>query len=635
VLLAALVRAPFWDVARRTAVDGDTGVVGLMARHLGEGTTLWGQPYGSPLDAWVVAPAVALLGPTRLAARLPYFLLSLALVPLAAALARRVHMDAGPAAALLVASPPAYLLLLAALPPPLYPTTLVLLAVCLWLALDAPSLPRAVAWGLASGLATWTHLMSLAVVLPALALIAWRWRAQRRLLAAAVGALLLSSAPITWRVLRDPTAVSVVDVAHAGRGPLAHASAVAPRLHEPVLALVGAHTPVTADEAERVARPPRAIALVVIVLAAAGLVFGLRHGARPAAWLFAAVIAACVALFPFPVRSAPHTVRFLTPAVLPLLALVAAGATARFGRRRGILAAAVLAALQLAGAARLFGAWTSAGPAGLVPDCAPVRRALEERGLTRAFASYHTAYCVTYESGEAIVAAQPWNERFYGHPLRYRDAVRGAARVAGVLVPGADFDLPAPRTFEAKLAGIRAAYQRAQVGPAVVYHDFAPPFAPEVSGRVAGPAGDGDPRSGVRQTPAGAALFELDPPAEGAAALTLYTPAAEPLPALTFEVSADGLAFERVARRRPGREREELFWVNGHPEFVFGGPALTAVFDVRTVRAVRVTPSQAGGAWTVGEITVHPAASHPTPWPETSSPSDARGLFRRGLGTEP
>ena len=34
-----------------------------MARHLGQGTTLWGQPYGSPLDAWVAAPFVAALGP--------------------------------------------------------------------------------------------------------------------------------------------------------------------------------------------------------------------------------------------------------------------------------------------------------------------------------------------------------------------------------------------------------------------------------------------------------------------------------------------------------------------------------------------------------------------------------------------
>src|SRR5205807_922757 len=81
--LAALVRLPFFLRALRTPVDGDTGIVGLMARHLGStGTTLWGQPYGSPLDAWLAAPFVGVLGATRAAVRIPNLLLSLALVPL-------------------------------------------------------------------------------------------------------------------------------------------------------------------------------------------------------------------------------------------------------------------------------------------------------------------------------------------------------------------------------------------------------------------------------------------------------------------------------------------------------------------------------------------------------------------------
>jgi hypothetical protein len=450
-----------------------------------------------------------------------------------------------------------------------------------------------------------------------------------------MGALVLASAPLWWRALHDPSAGSVVDVAHAGRGPLAHASAVAPRLHEPVLALAGARTPVTADEAERQVRPPFPVAGLLVALIAAGLVFGLRDGARPAALVLAAAIAACVLAFPFPVRSAPHTVRFLTPALLPLLALVAAGATARLGRRGGLVAAGALAALQLFGAAGLLAAWKAAGPDGLVPDCAPVRRALEERGVTRAFASYHTAYCLTYESGEAIVAAQPWNERFFGHPLRHLETVRAAPGVAWVLAPGADFDLPAPRTFESKLSGLRAVYQRMETGAAVVYSGFAPPFAPSAAGHVAGPAGDGDPLSSVRQPAAGAAVFELAPPAEDAGALTVFTPAADRLPGLTFEVSADGLTFERVARRRPGRDTEDLFWVNGHPEFVFGGPALTVVFDSRTVRAVRLTPIGATGPWTVSEIMVHPAAPRPTPWSETGSATDVRALFRRALAPAP
>ena len=71
MVVAAVVRGPFWIEALRTPVDGDTAIIGLMARHLGRGTTMWGQPYGSPLEAWLAAPFFALFGssPETLRAR--------------------------------------------------------------------------------------------------------------------------------------------------------------------------------------------------------------------------------------------------------------------------------------------------------------------------------------------------------------------------------------------------------------------------------------------------------------------------------------------------------------------------------------------------------------------------------------
>ena len=137
LLLAVAVRVPFWIEALQTPVDGDTAIVGLMARHSGVGTTLWGQPYGSPLDAWAAMPFVAVWGHSVEALRLPYFLLSLLLVPIAYALARELHPAAGLPAAVLMACPPPYFLLLAALPPPFYPTTIVLCGLILLLAARA------------------------------------------------------------------------------------------------------------------------------------------------------------------------------------------------------------------------------------------------------------------------------------------------------------------------------------------------------------------------------------------------------------------------------------------------------------------------------------------------------------------
>ena len=139
------------------SVDGDTAITGLMARHPWSSTTMWGQPYGSPVEAWLAAPLVVLMGPSPLALRVLYALLSLALVALAYRVAEAARAGAGMPAGLLLACPPAYALLLSAVPPPLYPTTLVLLGLVLLHATDAvlaleaarpPSWARAILIGL-------------------------------------------------------------------------------------------------------------------------------------------------------------------------------------------------------------------------------------------------------------------------------------------------------------------------------------------------------------------------------------------------------------------------------------------------------------------------------------------------------
>ena len=143
LLLAVVVRVPFWIEALRTPVDGDTAIVGLMATHPGVGTTMWGQPYGSPVDSWVALPFVAVWGHTTEALRLPVFLLGLGLVPLAYALARQLHPAAALPAAVLLACPPPYFLLLSALPPPFYATSLLLCGLVLLTAAQAARRPRA------------------------------------------------------------------------------------------------------------------------------------------------------------------------------------------------------------------------------------------------------------------------------------------------------------------------------------------------------------------------------------------------------------------------------------------------------------------------------------------------------------
>src|SRR6185369_16217701 len=115
--------------------------VGLMARHPLASTTMWGQPYGSPVDAWIAMPALAVFGPKPATLRLVYFVLGLCLIPLAYALARALDPRAAVPAALIVACPPPYFLLLSAMPPPFYPTALVFGALLLVLTLRLAEAP--------------------------------------------------------------------------------------------------------------------------------------------------------------------------------------------------------------------------------------------------------------------------------------------------------------------------------------------------------------------------------------------------------------------------------------------------------------------------------------------------------------
>ena len=162
---------PFWIEALRTPVDGDTAIIGLMARHPGQGVTMWGQPYGSPVEAWLAAPFFAAFGAT------PATLRAGLLPARPGCWSRPRGRWAGPSTRgrrcprrCSSPVPPPYLLLLAALPPPMYPAALLLSAAGLALAIarqpggGRPSLLALVGWGVAAGLALWTHLMTAPVV---------------------------------------------------------------------------------------------------------------------------------------------------------------------------------------------------------------------------------------------------------------------------------------------------------------------------------------------------------------------------------------------------------------------------------------------------------------------------------------
>ena len=650
LLLAVVVRVPFWIEALRTPVDGDTAIVGLMATHPGVGTTMWGQPYGSPVDSWVALPFVAAWGHTTEALRLPVFLLGLALVPVAYALARQLHPSAALPAAVLVACPPSYFLLLSALPPPFYATSLLLCGLVLVTAAQAARRlqsdegppPRGTLFllGLFSGLALWTHLMSASAVAAAGLWVLLRSRGRRILLAWALVPLVAASAPLWVRVARDSQVTRIVEVESRNESTLGHLGLLLPRLHEPLAGVVGARVPVIADSEDFVLEAPGWVAGLLVLVYGFTLVLAGRaaSGRHASVLLFLAAGLALVA-FPFPVRAAPHTIRFLTPLYLPVAALVVWGAAPRGSSRRGWVVVLALAALHLAGATQLLEAWRTldrAAPPFSLPDLRPVRRVLDEAAVRHAYASYGPAFRLTWESGERIVASPPWNDRFRHWPLPLLDEVRFAKNVAWVLTPTVPSGLPSPSELDAALRRIGGRWRRAEVPSAVVYLGFVPPFSPRVEPWPgAGTAGDGDLRTYVEPTPALAFVLRLPEPRR-LAAITLVAALDGPrLPrSADVEVSADGRTFEMVASRRRREERLDLRWLNGQPQAVIDHDVIAVSLGGRSVSALRITPWQSDERWRLGEVLLH-AEDGRNPWDEWLQPSlDWEGR-RRALVERP
>jgi hypothetical protein len=645
VLAGIVVRVPFWAEALRTPVDGDTAIVGLMARHPLASATMWGQPYGSPLEAWIAAPLFALLGADADTLRLVYFVLGLALIPAAYALASALDPRAALPAAFLVACPPPYLLLLSALPPPMYPSALLLAAGALLLAFavrarreaSRPEAALAAAWGVVAGLALWTHLMTLTVVA------ASGWHAfrgaSRRTLGAALVALAVAGAPWGWTALGDPQGLRAVRVSARSETFAGHLAETLPRLHEPVGALLGTHTPVVADDPDHVVRTPGWASAALVLTYGLALIAAVRKSvagrATPAgrrAALLLATAGLVLLAFPWPLRSGPASIRFLTPAFLPLAAVVAWLGLRPEGRRRAWLLVLGLATLHLVAATRLLSAWRTADRERapfLLADLRPVRAHLEGHGIRRAYASYGPAYRLTFDTGERVIVSQPWNERFLHHPLPYLDEVRFAKNVAWILTPSVPTDLPAPRTFEEMLGRAGGAWRRTPAGASVVYDAFAPPFDPTVEPL---------PEAALRPDPRSALTLPLGAP-RALDAITLFAASGGPrlLRNMDVEVSPDGSTFERVAARRRRDERDDLRWVNGHPQFVVDHDLLAIPLGGRTVSAVRVVPVASEDAYTLSEVLLHPARTpaERVPWDEWLDPNLTWDERRRALEVKP
>jgi hypothetical protein len=213
--------------------------------------------------------------------------------------------------------------------------------------------------------------------------------------------------------------------------------------------------------------------------------------------------------------------------------------------------------------------------------------------------------------------------------------VRFAKNVAWLLTPTVPSGLPPPSEFEQALARLGGRWQRDTAGTAVVFHAFVPPFSPLTEPWPgAGAAGDSDLRTFV--APAPGAVLELRLPApRSLAAITLTAALDGPrLPrSADVQVSADGQSFETVASRRRREERQDLRWLNGHPQAVIDHDVIAIPLGGRSVLALRVVALEPE-PWRVGEVLLHAEPARQA-WDEWLPPGADWEARRRALVARP
>ncbi len=324
-------------------------------------------------------------------------------------------------------------------------------------------------------------------------------------------------------------------------------------------------------------------------------------------------------------RANDWAVRYILPvfSVVPvLLSYVIYGIGRRYKSVAGVMLGIVMV-MQLYGNGRLYAAW---GMPEIVekaldlPDDRPLITFLDSKGITRAYAHYWISYRMTYETGERIICAQPYDERFAGRfKPRYTDEVASSGNVTYVLYER--LGIPPPE-FEKSLKKIGGSYTKEIIGPFTVFYNFRPPHV-EIPGkgwivksnynsRDASLAIDGDIRTrwGSSHPRVKGMNFEIEIPRPyllnkieiRLGGFTLDYPET-----IDLDVSEDGIRWKRVVFTT--HMEDILRWDQGQPRYFFGHEAVVLYHLFQPVKARFVRLNQTGSHpvfdWSIPEISLY------------------------------
>jgi hypothetical protein len=498
-LALALRLAVFTVGIKAVPAFDDECKIALQAKQIARGDyslLILASPYIFPLDAYLMAPWIRILPRTAFGARILAFgfgLLSLGFSWLILQRWGRLR-DFWPGAALLLVGSGYLHALQIGCAMPGYGTLLLLSSVAVWLAQrqadrqDRLWLP-ALLVGIAGGLACSETMLSLPVLLTAGAMMALHRNGRAALQtcpAVAIGALL---GLLPYLAATHLHADAFASVQQSIPWHQALRKLFSPVLDRTLPAALGIAPPVFPDTRERVGwLAPHGLWFSVtwlVMLTAATLVAlgnSIRRWRRER-WpsidvglVFTGISWLCLGLFLFSGRSHSHTYRYFAPLVWSFPFVVAYLYRHTGTAIRGVIGTVtvVFMAIQLANSAALLSRWSAPGFADELKsyDLRPAIRYLEDRGIRHGYATYVDAYRFTFETDERLVVCQPYNERFPGWLVPFKDQVDAATNVAYILSDTYRFP---PERLADDLKAMNVAYRTRDCGHYVVFTDFTCP----------------------------------------------------------------------------------------------------------------------------------------------------------------
>ncbi len=504
--LIALTARALLLATESVSFHSDEAVVGLMARHILTGERpvfFYGQAYMGSLDAWLIAGGFALLGESVMTIRVVQSVLYLAVVAAGYWLAWRLTERplAAIGAGLLLAVPPTLVALYTTATLGGYNETLLFGIMILLLAHSVTHQQRASRWrwallGLAAGLGWWTNGLIIVFAVPAgLIILLDLWRgADRRAtlisLGIALAGFFIGSAP-WWIFAFENDLAPLRFLIGDQRGGFAGTGAIrlgmADRLIGLLLfglpAVVGLRSPWSP---EFFLLPLGVAVALIFIIAAIGLA---RRRDLPgyARLLLVSMLAIFCVLFLASSFSNDPTGRYFLPLIIPLsiaFGLLVDALHARAGR----LAATALLGLVLAyfAAGQVYAA--SNNPPGITTQFNPITHIpnnydealiafLIDHDLTYGYTNYWIAFRLAFLSGEQVQYSATLPDKpdltytpYYERYPPYRAAADGAERIGYITANVPEIEQELERLFVS--AGVR--FERAEIGPFVVFYDFSP-----------------------------------------------------------------------------------------------------------------------------------------------------------------